>query len=174
MHMGSSMGQPTQWWVVVLPLKHILIAPYVGNLIMTLLSGWSVQILELLDLMFLCIAGYTFNNMDELSATDMTTRRNHINISTLQSFDIQPRVKKQVHNRPHTCLSCGKSYAWKETLVRHMRLECGQVPNLQCPLCPMKFKRKDQLQAHMNCKRHSTVPNFQKNSSMAYSFSKHL
>lgn len=66
-------------------------------------------------------------------------------------------TKQRKYNRPHTCPNCGKSYTWKETLMRHMRLECGKVPNIRCPLCPMKFKRKDQLQSHMNSKRHSGV-----------------
>lgn len=127
-----------------------------------------VCILKQCGLTYWCVTGYSCTEVNELSATDMTTGRDRINFPSW----VHSRAKNQVRNRPHTCLSCGKSYAWKETLVRHMRLECGQVPNLQCPLCPMKFKRKDQLQAHMNCKRHSSLPNFQKNSPVVYNFPK--
>ncbi|KAL1129432.1 hypothetical protein AAG570_013958 [Ranatra chinensis] len=40
------------------------------------------------------------------------------------------------------CPQCGRRYRWKQTLSRHLRLECGKEPTFQCPHCPHKAKRK--------------------------------
>lgn len=60
----------------------------------------------------------------------------------------------------HDCPHCGKQYKWKITLNRHLRLECGKEPQFPCPLCPMKFKRKDQMLSHVNSRRHQYKTDF--------------
>nr|CAD7256011.1 unnamed protein product [Timema shepardi] len=37
------------------------------------------------------------------------------------------------------CEKCGKVYQWKQTLVRHMKLECGKDPQFHCPFCSITF-----------------------------------
>jgi len=39
------------------------------------------------------------------------------------------------------CCNCGKVYRWKNTLYRHLRLECGKEPQFHCPYCPYRSKR---------------------------------
>ena len=49
----------------------------------------------------------------------------------------------------HSCYKCGKMYSWKANLLRHLRLECGKRPQLQCPHCPYITKRKSSLNRHV-------------------------
>jgi len=51
--------------------------------------------------------------------------------------------------RGFPCLDCGRSYSWLKHLIAHQRRECGQEPQLQCPICPMKTKRKENLKRHV-------------------------
>jgi hypothetical protein len=55
----------------------------------------------------------------------------------------------------HFCYKCGKMYSWKANLRRHLRLECGKRPQLQCPHCPYITKRKSSLNRHVGS-RHVT------------------
>lgn len=55
----------------------------------------------------------------------------------------------------HSCYKCGKMYSWKANLLRHLRLECGKRPQLQCPHCPYITKRKSSLNRHVGS-RHVT------------------
>ncbi|KAJ9593510.1 hypothetical protein L9F63_014940, partial [Diploptera punctata] len=48
-----------------------------------------------------------------------------------------------------SCPQCFKKYRWKKSLIRHMRVECGQEPNLTCPYCDWKFKHKHHLMSHI-------------------------
>ncbi|RZF39482.1 hypothetical protein LSTR_LSTR001003 [Laodelphax striatellus] len=54
------------------------------------------------------------------------------------------------------CEQCGKMYARKVSLVRHIRHECGKEPQLQCPHCPRRFTYNSPLQLHV-LNNHSTV-----------------
>jgi hypothetical protein len=47
------------------------------------------------------------------------------------------------------CLGCGRSYRWLKHLTAHQRRECGQEPRLQCPVCTMRTKRKENLKRHL-------------------------
>lgn len=51
--------------------------------------------------------------------------------------------------RPHQCPRCFKKYMQYSTLKRHMNLECGISPRFQCPHCPHKAKRNDELGKHI-------------------------
>lgn len=58
-------------------------------------------------------------------------------------------ILHQPHAKPYKCEKCGASYSMQKNLVSHVRKECGREASLQCPLCPMKTKRKGNLKRHM-------------------------
>ncbi|PNF37612.1 hypothetical protein B7P43_G11949 [Cryptotermes secundus] len=45
-------------------------------------------------------------------------------------------------NIPFRCPRCYKCYQYKNSLSRHMRLECGKEPQFQCPFCPHSAKHR--------------------------------
>lgn len=47
------------------------------------------------------------------------------------------------------CPNCGKTYNWKNNLCRHISVECGKEPRLQCKYCTYKTKHKSSLINHM-------------------------
>jgi len=49
---------------------------------------------------------------------------------------------------PVNCPSCGRNYKSKGSLNRHRKFECGQEPAFSCPICLVRFKRKDKLKDH--------------------------
>jgi hypothetical protein len=51
--------------------------------------------------------------------------------------------------RDFPCHGCGRSYRWLKHLIAHQRRECGQEPQQQCPVCPMRTKRKENLKRHV-------------------------
>ncbi|KAK3915483.1 Longitudinals lacking protein, isoforms A/B/D/L [Frankliniella fusca] len=53
------------------------------------------------------------------------------------------------------CAVCGKRYRWKRNLNRHVRVECGKEPSLQCPCCPYRTKHKSSLSTHMHSRHGS-------------------
>ncbi|XP_076173007.1 uncharacterized protein LOC143149480 [Ptiloglossa arizonensis] len=63
----------------------------------------------------------------------------------------RPRFGKAVSARrkPFVCHLCGKSYAWKESLCRHLREECGVPPQFRCANCGKTFKQRCSLQRHL-------------------------
>lgn len=46
------------------------------------------------------------------------------------------------------CTNCGKTFSRSYNLNRHKRYECGKQPQFQCPQCPAKAKRKDNIIKH--------------------------
>ena len=47
------------------------------------------------------------------------------------------------------CEGCGRSYAYRSSLYRHIKYECGKPPQFQCPYCPRKTKQKLNLKEHI-------------------------
>jgi len=47
--------------------------------------------------------------------------------------------------------NCGKSYAWKTNLYRHLKFECGVHPQFKCPYCNKLSNRKSNLKTHVLC-----------------------
>ncbi|KAJ9596799.1 hypothetical protein L9F63_012180 [Diploptera punctata] len=58
----------------------------------------------------------------------------------------QPHINE---SQPYVCVNCGRTYTWKGNLQRHIKLECGKVPNVLCQYCPYRTKRTDELKKHM-------------------------
>lgn len=46
------------------------------------------------------------------------------------------------------CQMCGKSYAWKVSLSRHLREECGLPPMNIC-FCGKRFKQRSSYKRHV-------------------------
>ncbi|CAK9802884.1 Zinc finger protein 90 [Anthophora quadrimaculata] len=46
------------------------------------------------------------------------------------------------------CFQCGKQYMWRDSLKKHLRIECGKDPTFECPICGRKFKHKHRFQSH--------------------------
>lgn len=47
-----------------------------------------------------------------------------------------------------SCHRCGKRYMWRDSLKKHLRVECGKDPTFECPICGRKFKHKHRWQSH--------------------------
>ncbi|XP_076221953.1 longitudinals lacking protein [Nomia melanderi] len=47
------------------------------------------------------------------------------------------------------CFGCGKRYKWRDSLLRHQRVECGnKEKKFCCTLCPKKFYHQYKLNEH--------------------------
>lgn len=56
----------------------------------------------------------------------------------------------------YPCPQCPKVYSYKNNLLRHMNIECGKQPNLNCPYCNYKSKHKCDMARHIK-KRHISL-----------------
>lgn len=52
-------------------------------------------------------------------------------------------------NKNFICQMCSKSYKSKYKLTRHMKYECGQEPQFQCPYCIHRSCHKFNLKKHI-------------------------
>jgi len=52
----------------------------------------------------------------------------------------------------HQCEKCGRSYRYRENLLRHIRVECGKEAQFHCFYCKYKSKQKNNLQRHLRCR----------------------
>lgn len=66
--------------------------------------------------------------------------------SDLKKFGLKPLADP---GPAFECPKCGRKYHWKQTLSRHLRLECGKEPTFQCPYCPHRSKVKSNLVQHV-------------------------
>ncbi|XP_063228428.1 longitudinals lacking protein, isoforms A/B/D/L-like isoform X5 [Bacillus rossius redtenbacheri] len=69
------------------------------------------------------------------------------------SAGVEPAAERNM-----ACPQCGKMYAWRCTLLRHLKLECGVEPQYECRLCRQRFRRKYHLRNHISS-RHSAPQN---------------
>lgn len=52
-------------------------------------------------------------------------------------------------NAGHQCPQCKKNYVYQKNLARHLKFECGVLPQFSCTECQYKSKRKDHLIRHL-------------------------
>ncbi|KAK0097570.1 hypothetical protein PV326_001077 [Microctonus aethiopoides] len=78
----------------------------------------------------------------------------HYNFTTVAEEDLNWTLKKQPR-RPHCCFTCGKTYCWKVSLMRHIREECGKPPAHCCEYCGRKFKQKSSYLRHVRSQHHA-------------------
>lgn len=73
-------------------------------------------------------------------------------------FEDRSKYGENRRNHPlgYDCFRCGKHYKRKETLSRHLRLECGTDPKFRCEHCSQRFKRREHLVAHTKSKHQFT------------------
>lgn len=51
--------------------------------------------------------------------------------------------------RMYPCVKCHKIYSNASSLYRHLKLECGMLPQFHCPYCRFSSKRKFNLDSHV-------------------------
>ena len=74
----------------------------------------------------------------------------------------EKRGKKRYPGKPADCEQCGKTFADKSTLLRHVKNVHEKVRDNQCPMCPMKFFEKNKLKDHVE-QVHEKQQNFECN-----------
>ncbi|XP_012270339.1 zinc finger protein 90 homolog [Orussus abietinus] len=56
----------------------------------------------------------------------------------------------------NVCSGCGKAYKWRDSLLRHQRVECGnKEKKFCCRLCPKRFYHRYKLNEHYKERKYS-------------------
>lgn len=69
-------------------------------------------------------------------------------VNTVMTHDILVGTDPLTADSKYQCLACNRCYKYKQGLVEHQRYECGKEPAFQCPFCPYKAKKRNNLKAH--------------------------
>lgn len=59
-----------------------------------------------------------------------------------------PTVNRSISEKPHTCLECGKSFAFLQHLTGHSRMHIASR-YFECPVCRRKFTELSNLSMHL-------------------------
>lgn len=51
--------------------------------------------------------------------------------------------------KPYPCTQCDRSYTNKGTLNRHLREECGKIPQYSCSYCQKAFHQRSNFKRHV-------------------------
>jgi hypothetical protein len=65
-------------------------------------------------------------------------------------FPVLNQQQLQTQEKFACPLGCGKVYSQNKNLQYHMKYECGKEPRFQCPYCPHRTKRKNNLMLHIS------------------------
>lgn len=50
----------------------------------------------------------------------------------------------------YSCLNnCGKTYKYRQSMMLHVKFECGKEPQFQCEFCHKKFAHRGSLRNHV-------------------------
>ncbi|XP_026481457.1 zinc finger protein 808-like [Ctenocephalides felis] len=79
------------------------------------------------------------------------------------SFGSLPRRRRRNDGPVNLCLTCGKCYKHKQHLKRHLMVECGREPSIQCPYCSHRTKYQRSLELHI-ANKHEKKNNSNSNS----------
>lgn len=70
----------------------------------------------------------------------------------IENVFVYYQKRNRTRNGPFKCSNCERSYKIRNNLTRHIKYECGKIPNFSCPYCPHRTAYKDKLLRHINCK----------------------
>jgi hypothetical protein len=103
-------------------------------------------------------------NMRQFYAQDARVRLQKDINSSLKFFKGGPSPLRGIppSRMPGTfkCPGCNKSYWYKKTMLRHLRLECGKEPQFQCPYCAHRAKQKNHLVKHVASRHKDSLQEF--------------
>ncbi|XP_046659229.1 zinc finger Y-chromosomal protein-like [Homalodisca vitripennis] len=86
----------------------------------------------------------------------LTSKHRHVPQTSASSSVIASNCRSFTGQVMFPCALCGRQYKYKDSLRRHLRLECGKDPQFQCSVCDYRAKQKSTLVSHMATK-HSKV-----------------
>lgn len=66
------------------------------------------------------------------------------------SFVFFPDIFYQDEDSRPKCPRCFKLFKNLRTLRKHLCRDCGVSSDVECPFCPYRCKRKDNLKKHIN------------------------
>ncbi|XP_069702170.1 longitudinals lacking protein, isoforms H/M/V-like isoform X24 [Periplaneta americana] len=92
---------------------------------------------------------YDSDQQLEFCYQDITTTRRKI-----ENFSDTSILHSGKGSGNFPCLQCGNVYKHKRSLQDHMRLECGKLPQFQCPYCPYRSKRNSNKLKHIRNVHH--------------------
>lgn len=97
--------------------------------------------------MFYMYLIYSFRNILKNIFTFITDSRKLRFLPNFNQFKLQDSAISM-----HICPNCNKIYNWKGNLRRHLKLECGKLPNLSCEFCVYVTKHESSLKRHVRFK----------------------
>lgn len=80
--------------------------------------------------------------------------------SHMSSGWMLPILPYRSNNNPdnrYSCSNCAKSYKWRESLLKHRRIECGKLPAFGCEICGYRFMHKHHLLKHRKTVHHTPI-----------------
>ncbi|XP_049779125.1 gastrula zinc finger protein XlCGF8.2DB-like [Schistocerca cancellata] len=70
-------------------------------------------------------------------------------------FQVSQQWPQGTKGSNFSCTRCHNTYTHRNTLLRHMRFECGVEPQFECPICYKRARHKFHLISHM--RRHTRL-----------------
>lgn len=100
--------------------------------------------------MILSFAGPHIVSVSCLEASASTEGSQHLYLPSSVPSDFHlNQAGTTLQKKSNVCNMCGRAYKWQISLQRHMRVECGQAPKLQCNICLRCFRHKHHLNSHL-------------------------
>ncbi|XP_033231886.1 zinc finger protein 425-like [Belonocnema kinseyi] len=75
-------------------------------------------------------------------------------IDPQSSLEDHIRSMSSIRRSIYPCGKCEKVYSNASSLYRHLKLECGKLPQYHCPFCHFSSKRKFNLDSHVAHRHH--------------------
>ena len=94
---------------------------------------------------------YVLQSVSSNIDVNLSRRKVTIDQRTSEYYSPSERLISPVKmsHKPFNCPKCGRSFAVKGNMNRHLKYECGQPPKFQCPYCNFRSKQSSNVLAHV-------------------------